>query len=90
MARGTSNANVRGSSRDRIIRKMYLMRVYESDHGQGTVRCFRCGCLLTIFTLTIDRIKPGRRGGKYVRNNIRPACSQCNIEISNDALKKEA
>ncbi len=43
-------------------------------------RCYRCGRLLTIDTVTVDRIIPGCLGGTYARNNIRPACSQCNTE----------
>lgn len=30
--------------------------------------------------LTVDRIIPGCLGGTYRRNNIRPACGQCNSE----------
>lgn len=30
--------------------------------------------------LTVDRIIPGCQGGTYRRNNIRPACGQCNSE----------
>lgn len=52
-------------------------------------RCYRCGRLLhaevtlpdgTVVesTLTVDRIIPGAQGGKYRRDNIRPACSPCN------------
>jgi len=48
--------------------------------GDGTpaCRCYRCGVLLTVETLTVDRIIPGALGGRYVRNNIRPACAPCN------------
>jgi 5-methylcytosine-specific restriction endonuclease McrA len=51
--------------------------------GEGTpaVRCFRCGILLTLLTITVDRIIPGCQGGTYRRTNIRPACSKCNNEI---------
>jgi hypothetical protein len=31
-------------------------------------------------TITVDRIVPGRDGGTYRRNNIRPACGPCNSE----------
>lgn len=41
-------------------------------------RCYRCGLLLTVDTVTVDRIVPGCRGGTYRRNNIRPACGTCN------------
>ena len=43
-------------------------------------RCYRCGVLLTVDTVTVDRIIPGCRGGTYRRNNIRPACLDCNRE----------
>lgn len=41
-------------------------------------RCYRCGVLLTVDTVTVDRIVPGIEGGTYRRNNIRPACGTCN------------
>lgn len=41
-------------------------------------RCYRCGVLLTVDTVTADRIKPGCQGGTYVRSNLRPACLSCN------------
>lgn len=43
-------------------------------------RCYRCGRLLTVQTVTVDRIIPGCEGGTYRRNNIRPACGTCNSE----------
>jgi 5-methylcytosine-specific restriction endonuclease McrA len=48
--------------------------------GEPACRCFRCGELLTLETVTVDRIKPGCQGGTYRRNNIRPACGPCNTE----------
>lgn len=57
--------------------------------GTGTpcCRCYRCGTLLTVNTVTVDRIVPGCKktkmfpnGGTYVRWNIRPACLKCNSE----------
>lgn len=48
--------------------------------GIAACRCYRCGLLLTTFTVTVDRIIPGCRGGTYRRNNIRPACGDCNSE----------
>lgn len=79
MPRGTTNRNARGSTRDRQRRRAWLLKVYASD-VDGYARCFRCGCLLTEATLTIDRIVPGKHGGRYVRNNIRPCCTWCNVE----------
>lgn len=46
--------------------------------GSAACRCFRCGLLLTVDTITVDRIIPGCKGGTYRRNNIRPACGHCN------------
>lgn len=80
--RGTSNANVRGSSRDRAKRREWLVRTFRSN-SRGlvpTCRCYRCGKLLDKSTVTVDRIIPGCRGGSYRRNNIRPACAGCNSE----------
>ena len=45
-----------------------------------TCRCYRCGVLLTVETVTVDRIIPGCKGGTYRRDNIRPACGDCNSE----------
>jgi 5-methylcytosine-specific restriction endonuclease McrA len=77
--RGTSNSNVRGNSKDRAKRRLYLVRAYEADVA-GKCRCYRCGELLTAETVTVDRIVPGCLGGRYVRENIRPACIDCNTE----------
>lgn len=51
----------------------------EPDHPDAVkvCRCFRCGTLLTLETLTVDRVIPGCQGGTYRRSNIRPECSEC-------------
>lgn len=78
--RGTSNADQRGNTTDRQRRREWLLKTYASNiEGQPTCRCYRCGVLLTEATMTIDRILPGKAGGGYRRNNIRPACGPCNI-----------
>jgi hypothetical protein len=64
MARGTSNGNVNGNSEDRRRRREWLVEAYR--------------VLLTVDTVTVDRIIPGCKGGTYRRNNIRPACAKCN------------
>lgn len=51
-------------------------------------RCYRCGRLLTLLTLTVDRIVPGCQGGTYRRTNIRPACFDCNRETGNGVRSK--
>lgn len=49
-----------------------------------TARCYQCGALLWMETITVDRIKPGVFGGKYRTpkmdtregvTNVRPACA---------------
>ncbi len=86
--RGTSNSNKRGSTSDRRARKAWLMKHYAfalspfeplcASCSDPFVRCYRCGALLCKKHVTIDRIKLGKRGGKYTRDNIRPACANCN------------
>lgn len=78
--RGTTNRNARGNSTDRARRRLYLLQAFESNQGPGTCRCYRCGRVLDDATVTVDRITPGCRGGRYVRSNIRPACERCNSE----------
>jgi 5-methylcytosine-specific restriction endonuclease McrA len=53
------------------------MANWASD-AAGCVRCYRCGVQLDVGGVTVDRIVPGRKGGRYVRGNIRPACAPCN------------
>jgi len=73
--RGTSNGNAAGSSYARRKRKWWLI----AWHGNGeTVPCYRCKAELTYDTLTVDRIVAGMDGGTYARDNIRPACGNCN------------
>ncbi len=50
-------------------------------------RCYRCGFLLTVDTVTVDRIIPGCKGGTYRRSNIRPACEDCNSETGGGLSK---
>jgi 5-methylcytosine-specific restriction endonuclease McrA len=74
------NGNQRGSAAERRARRQWLLDTF----GDGvTVMCFlelsdHCEMDLTIDTLTVDRIIPGRLGGRYVRGNIQPACRPCN------------
>lgn len=92
VSRGTSNGNARGNTRDRELRKLWLLKTYAANtrvlmwreladnEFVDACRCYRCGILLTFETVTVDRIVPGCKGGKYVRNNIRPSCAPCNSE----------
>lgn len=81
--RGTTNTNARGNTVDRRRRREYLVRTYRANvdlafledrpvplgHGEPACRCFRCGILLSVHTVTVDRIVPGKHGGTYRRNS---------------------
>lgn len=69
----TYRANV-----DAMPRLDGTLRAVPQGRGIPACRCFRCGCLLTSGTVTVDRIVPGCQGGTYRRSNIRPACATCN------------
>ncbi len=102
--RGATNGNSRGSSYARRERRAWVLETWKADvavvdpeSGEPvpTVRCFRCGKLLTdkgvgeSLAMTLDRIFPGILGGLYGtvrrdkkerRTNLRPACDPCNSE----------
>lgn len=75
---GRKGGDDRGSAEDRRRRKTYLLNTY----GNGfTAPCAFCRAELTFSTMTVDRFPiPGRQGGRYTRDNIRPACLGCNSE----------
>jgi hypothetical protein len=78
--RGTSNTNERGSSKDRLAHKLWLLITFSPELGPDEAWCeFNCGAIVTIDTITVDRYPiPGCQGGTYQRGNIRPACGPCN------------
>ncbi|BBH17470.1 hypothetical protein Back2_17570 [Nocardioides baekrokdamisoli] len=101
--RGTSNSNQRGSSYSRRRRREWLVENYRADEDavyyvagpygperevRPACRCYRCGDLLTVDDVTVDRIIPGCQGGTYRRNNIRPACMACNSETGGSTRSK--
>lgn len=51
-----------------------------TEGSSPACRCYRCGLLLTVETVTVDRIVPGCQGGTYRRDNIRPCCGRCNSQ----------
>lgn len=64
-----------------VIPVSHIVQYQEyGDSVYRCCRCYRCGKLLTVDTVTVDRIVPGCKGGTYARNNIRPACGGCNSE----------
>lgn len=62
------------------VEPLILFRPAPLGTGMAACRCYRCGDLLTVDTVTVDRIVPGCKGGTYRRSNIRPACGKCNSE----------
>lgn len=82
----------RGNNRDRRKRKQYLVEHYRANvdlgpdgtevplgQGEPACRCYRCGDLLTVKTVTVDRRIPGAIGGTYFDPmNLRAACAHCN------------
>jgi len=71
-----SNGGGRPNSYQRRARKYYLL----VKHGDGeTCPCYFCNEVLNFKTLTLDRRKPGSRGGTYERRNLIPACKACNL-----------
>lgn len=79
MTRGTTNGNVRGSAQDRARRRAWLVDTYRADvdvqmisgypfsvrlgNGEPACRCYRCGELLTITTVT-------ETGGALARRSV--------------------
>lgn len=80
--RGTSNGNVTGSAQDRRRRRQWLLDEYGNGESApcmlGGPWVEHCLVVVTIETLTVDRIVPGCEGGRYTRDNIQPACGPCN------------
>lgn len=73
----TGNKNQRPASYVGRALKVWML----AEFGDGiTAPCsFGCGKTLFYSEVTKDRYPiPGRKGGKYVKGNIRPACMSCN------------
>jgi hypothetical protein len=70
-----NNGDDRGSSYQRRARSEWLIAHYGY---RGVCGCMWCGRKLTVDTVTADRFYPGRDGGRYIRENVGPACVSCN------------
>lgn len=70
------NKNQVPSASERRSLKCWML----AEFGDGiSAPCAFCGKPLLYSTLTKDRFpKPGRKGGRYKRGNVRPACMSCN------------
>ncbi len=71
-----SNKNDKPSSYDSRKLKTWML----AEFGDGlTAPCAFCGKHLLYSEITKDRYPvPGRKGGRYVKGNIRPSCGPCN------------
>lgn len=92
-----SNKNRRPPSHVGRALKAWML----AEFGDGiSCPCSFCGRPLLFSTMTKDLFpKPARRGGRYAKGNIRPACLSCNaadgarqaaIERTIERLKREA
>jgi hypothetical protein len=88
-----SNKNDVPSAAERRALKVWMLAVF----GDGiTAPCAFCGRRLFFSEITRDRYpRPGRKGGRYVRGNIRPACMSCNAadgarQLAAEKAKREA
>jgi hypothetical protein len=68
----------RGSSYARRARKRWMLSHFGDGERCG---CVHCGCELDFCTVEADRIVPG---GSYRRENVQPACRQCNLARSDN------
>ena len=83
MDRCSPNAprDVRGSNEDRRRRKIWMLWHHDRDLPFDRCRCVHCGWILNYETVQADRIEPG---GSYRRENVQPACAECNRMRGND------
>lgn len=84
-ARGTTNTNDRGNAASRRARKLWLLAKYGTGEYALCAIGFNdiCQGVVDYETVTVNRVVPGVLGGRYVRDNIEPACAPCNIYDGN-------
>lgn len=77
----------RGSADDRRRRRVFLIGKFGiCVDGRMKVKCFHCSKLLPAQGKAwhVDRFPLcGHAGGRYTRDNIVPACKDCNISRCN-------
>lgn len=77
VSRGTSSANLRGSSYDRRRRREWIRGQFGSSSGK-TVKCYWCPKVMRT-NFEVDRWPVcGHDGGRYTRSNVVPSCPECN------------
>ena len=69
-----SHVNARGNTTDRRRRREWMLQHF----GNGrTANCWECCEPVDMQSMVVDRIIPGKHGGRYTRDNIRPQCIPC-------------
>lgn len=92
----TDGQDKRGNSKDRAARRRYLLSEAAGFGGNGTVvPCALgilpdCAILVDYDMMEVDRIVPGAFGGRYTRDNIRPACVACNKTAGHETKREKA
>lgn len=80
--------DLRGNSRDRKSRKIFLLcrdgngvefETVEQVVDSAIAPCHECGAEVDYHTMIVDRIDPGKNGGRYTRDNIQIHCSTCSL-----------
>lgn len=74
----TKGNDKRGNARNRRARRQFLWEMH-GGYALGYVFCKWCKVRLAVNEFQIDRYPIcGHDGGKYLDDNIVPACEQCN------------
>lgn len=75
-SRGSNKNDVPSAAKRRELK---LWMLAEFGDGISCMCSFGCGTVLLYSTITKDRFPlPGRKGGRYIKGNIRPSCLSCN------------
>ncbi|PID77165.1 MAG: HNH endonuclease [Deltaproteobacteria bacterium] len=62
-------------------RELRKSRWWQRKTASG--RCYYCGNIFTYQQLTMDHLIPLARGGRSTRDNLVPACKECNNHKKN-------
>lgn len=72
--------DIRGNAKDRRKRREFLVSVFSKN--KQTISCYHCQreLIANSSDWQVDRFPQcGHDGGRYLRNNIVPACEYCNV-----------
>jgi hypothetical protein len=78
-ARHDASSRAGGDDRPGSKTRVRLQNQLVAEYGDGKhAPCIYCGRTLEPATSTLERLVPGKEGGKYVMPNLAPACYDCN------------